>query len=303
MPHVKENILYCFLNNQKDELAYWLAEYYTSGYEKECLDYITRIYYIYYAILYPSFEKLLTLKRKQWNNDPDYIFIAFIAHNLRTKQPCYDIHNIIQCPKPKRGRKPTLTTILKKREWTSLYMLLKQADLFECHTNICLYYDKTVDLVPIQDYYKETTELLSVHNQLIMILGAAIHLTIKEKYIHSNSTVIILGKTLQKKYIELNTEIPRKFLEMNILYPSRQLIPESSFRNMIDHWSMYAYDNPLWKSRIEKHHGTLKHKQLVFETDDDLETFYETYGYELDEQSLELQQKIYPFVHINEENS
>ena len=45
--HVRLNIEYCILNNHKNELSYWLAEYYYSGFQNECMDWIIQIYYTY----------------------------------------------------------------------------------------------------------------------------------------------------------------------------------------------------------------------------------------------------------------
>ena len=59
------------------------------------------------------------------------------------------------------------------------------------------------------------------------------------------------------------------------------------------HWEYYAYNSPLWKERFDKCKINVKHKKQLIEFDDDeeLERFYEEYGYEQDEQSSEVQQK------------
>jgi hypothetical protein len=63
-------------------------------------------------------------------------------------------------------------------------------------------------------------------------------------------------------------------------------------------WEYYASFSPIWSERIEKYNGTVDHdkKTVVFEDDDDLDEFYDQYGYEPDEQRTELLSKI---THVN----
>ena len=55
------------------------------------------------------------------------------------------------------------------------------------------------------------------------------------------------------------------------------------------HWEYYAYRAPLWEHRIDEHKGTPDHdtKSIIWEDDDLLEQFYQTYGYDTDEASRE----------------
>jgi hypothetical protein len=57
-------------------------------------------------------------------------------------------------------------------------------------------------------------------------------------------------------------------------------------------WLYYASYSPLWKSRILKHNGVIdaKNKKVEFD-DDDIDEFYDNYGYEPDEQSTEVENK------------
>lgn len=64
-----------------------------------------------------------------------------------------------------------------------------------------------------------------------------------------------------------------------------------NYRNENYNWEYYASFVPLWKERIDKFKCSINHtiKRVEFIDDDCLETFYDTYGYELDEQSKEVQ--------------
>ena len=68
------------------------------------------------------------------------------------------------------------------------------------------------------------------------------------------------------------------------------------------HWEYYAYKSPIWKERFNKYKVKVSDKkQLIeFNDEDELEKFYEDYGYEPDEQSAEVQQK--SSIEINRSN-
>ena len=55
-------------------------------------------------------------------------------------------------------------------------------------------------------------------------------------------------------------------------------------------WETYAYNTPCWKKRFIEFNGGLDDRnQIIFDNDDNLENFYEKYGYEPDEQTTEIQ--------------
>ena len=63
-------------------------------------------------------------------------------------------------------------------------------------------------------------------------------------------------------------------------------------------WDYYASFSPVWKERIEDYKGRIDDvtKRVIFDDDDDQEEFYDRYGYEPDEQCLDLLSKI---THVN----
>jgi hypothetical protein len=55
-------------------------------------------------------------------------------------------------------------------------------------------------------------------------------------------------------------------------------------------WETYAYNTPCWNKRFIEFNGRLDDKnKIIFDDDDNLENFYEKYGYEPDEQTTEIQ--------------
>lgn len=60
-----------------------------------------------------------------------------------------------------------------------------------------------------------------------------------------------------------------------------------------DDWLFYASFSPIWEKRILENNGIieLENRSVVFKNDNDLENFYNKYGYEPDEQPLEIQKR------------
>jgi predicted DNA-binding helix-hairpin-helix protein len=60
----------------------------------------------------------------------------------------------------------------------------------------------------------------------------------------------------------------------------------------LNNWLFYASYSPIWKSRIETYNGkiNLEQKRVEFR-DDDLEEFYDKYGFEPDEMNMETHHK------------
>lgn len=55
-------------------------------------------------------------------------------------------------------------------------------------------------------------------------------------------------------------------------------------------WETYAYNTPCWKKRFIEYNGGFDDRnKIIFDNDDNLENFYDKYGYEPDEQTTEIQ--------------
>ena len=67
--------------------------------------------------------------------------------------------------------------------------------------------------------------------------------------------------------------------------------PEDMTDLLSDKWLYYASISPIWHERIKQHNGVIdEEKQAVrFEDDDNIDTFYSSWGYDPDEQSKQIQ--------------
>ena len=70
-------------------------------------------------------------------------------------------------------------------------------------------------------------------------------------------------------------------------------IDESCIELFREHWLFHASYTPIWKTRILENGGkmNIEEKKVVFREDEDLEHFYESYGFEPDEQNIEIQKR------------
>lgn len=308
--HVRLNIEYCILNNHKNELSYWLAEYYYSGFQYECMDWIIQIYYTYYAIQYPCFEKKIHKKLVIYYKEYRYETIVEVANNLRIKQHSTKYHEALQQPKQvNRGRKPsclalyeepykTMIFLYSKKDWNAFYQKLNslsENQLPQLYYSITSYSNnnQSVDEVLIH-YYTSITQYYSRETIITMIFALALHLTDSSTtIIHKYGLWLPDKKTLSEYKETVVCEKPYQILKQNLKYKNRQTISKEQLSDILNNWLYYSFSTPVWRERIEKYNGYSQDNKIKFCNDDNLEAFHEAYGYELDEQSNEIYNTLY----------
>ena len=152
----------------------------------------------------------------------------------------------------------------------------------------------------VQDYNNEST------NKRVLILCRIIHyFTVitnkklgKNLYVHVEPEDVVLYET-----IHVSEDLsPRKILSLAKIYT----IDSDNYLSLFDlkretqdiktayyyNWLYYASFSPLWRSRILKCNGVIdvKNRKVEFD-DDDIDDFYDDYGYEPDEQTIEVENK------------
>ena len=108
--------------------------------------------------------------------------------------------------------------------------------------------------------------------------------------------VIILYKEDRHRNVEVNGP-PRNYLKQVSRYSLRGRLSAAEREAYLGpNWLYYCAKTPIWMSRIQEGGGKTieteteggEEGRVEFETDDLLEAFYERWGFEPDEQSLEL---------------
>lgn len=321
---VKLALILCILN-KKEEAIFWAYELYYSGFQSELVDVFWSLYYDFYYTLNPSFEKYLqTRLKKNLVLDTDSVnYVSMIVNNFMIRPHSMDIFMLKQivdiCDFDKSDiqdyidlsgnnieiMRKELITALRTKDFMMLASLIlidikyQHIDsMFEVATD---YFVTELGLKKkVQDYDKQSS------NKRVLILCRIIHyftVTINKKlgknlYVHVEPEEVVLYETISS----CADLVPRKILRLAKIYA----IDSNNYLSLFDlkrekqdiktayyyDWLYYASHSPLWKSRILKHNGVIdaKNKKVEFD-DDDIDEFYDNYGYEPDEQSTEVENK------------
>jgi hypothetical protein len=173
----------------------------------------------------------------------------------------------------------------------------------------------------INEYLKNLRNDYQLNNKRLIILSKILHYFMlikkiklgKNIYVHIEPEEVIIYETinadLKAKDNELGGSIlpAYKILPLATIYYIDKYNYLSLFhlkREKIDikvmyreHWLYYASFSPLWKERILKHNGFINeiNKKVMFlekeNSDDNEQAFYNEFGYEPDEQKIEIQNK------------
>ena len=322
---VKLALILCILNKKEDEAIFWAYELYYSGFQSELVAVFWSLYYDFYYTLNPSFEKYLqTRLKKNLVLDADSVnYISMIVNNFMIRPHSMDIFMLKQivdiCDFDKSDIQDYITSsennleIMRREMITALrtkdFMMLASLILidikdehidtmFEVATN---YFVTENGLKKkVQDYDKQSS------NKRVLILCRIVHYFTattnkklgKNLYIHIEPEEVVLYETIHSGA----GLVPRKILRLAKIYA----IDSDNYLSLFDlkretqdiktayyyDWLYYASYSPLWKSRILKHNGVIDQKNHKVEfDDDDIDEFYDNFGYEPDEQSKEVENK------------
>ena len=314
---VKNSLLFSVLEKKDiNECYYWLSELYYSGYKNESWDMIMRIFYEFYALSNIKMNKYIVSQYGKWVDKNDIKYLADIIKNLfYCSSDCFiflvnnvKVDNITSVVGNKIRRKIILNN--KKKYVTSEYQddekfinalnkkdikfiisfIKKSNDIDVIIKNIEIFTNKKI---LTNKYFKDIKTLAIVH--IIQFYFAKHKLQKRKlkilkkemKFINqTNENISPTYKTLKLK------RIYKIHKYSNIL---KKIVLKENIKTDIlwYHWEYYAYKSPIWKERFDKYKIKIdnKEKTIVFENDDDIEDFYEKYGYEPDEQSKEVQYK------------
>ena len=101
--------------------------------------------------------------------------------------------------------------------------------------------------------------------------------------------------------IDTNTISPRLYLKLGCKYAVHKEVntifktdPIQFREEYLNHWEYYSYRCPFWNDKFTEYNGVIMNndkRTIEFTDDNDMESFYQKWGIEPDEQSLEVQAK------------
>ena len=307
-------LIECLLKQQNlDECYYWIYEYYKSGYQEQTWKLMYKIYYDFYMLKNPKFEGKINEKYIKWKETNDVKFVLWIIKNLFRLESCYTIF-LLRVYHSNRN-----TEVLGKTSTNCVYkdkneIMLATAIKEKKKISMSYYLKRVKDdrkLFVINSCFDEKIQLNDNYNDnyhyLLAKLIDKFKITPKKKVYYKMvmkkelENVLESDKSCKNDGKHEDVSYVYKTLKTNRIYGISpnigcfKLEREGKDLNHCFwyHWEYYAYKSPIWKERFNKYKIKVSDKkQLIeFDDDDELEKFYEEYGYEPDEQSAEIQQK------------
>lgn len=306
----KEEVEYSLvisLLKKKESALFWAFELYHSGFKEDLTLLIWKIYYFYYAALNRTLEAYLFSKLKNMNEQT----IPHIIHNLLVRKWSYDIHSAAN----QTQKKGNIKNLLEKQKYKQLITLLIDAYHLSYLDEICNHFGKNIEIENKKFQKSLKMNSISPNTKLIVYM----------LHYYALANKITIGRNLLI-HLEENSETPFETHEVDLSIlgdgdkfpllakrPARMVLSEGR-KEMIEtdislfplkrtttdlktalfyHWEYYAYNTPIWKERFDKYKIKENHEQkrIDFMDDDEMEEFYDHYGYEPDEQPTEILDK------------
>jgi hypothetical protein len=313
--------------NKSDDAIFWAYELYHSGFKNELFGLIWKIYYDFFATLNPTFEAYLLKKHKEvimaFDSSQDRIVSSIIQDLLFRpfNTDVFIMRNICDNFEPDiiyHQCKDTLFIYNNFEKWIEL-------DDYRSISHWILNINKTVDSVDVYNICLNIFEkngLKLTKNKLEKEFVSVINLNI-------NANIILLAKIMclfskkedlkKGRSIYINVEPEDvvqyetisslenyKVLENACICGIDDLKHLSLFKlnrqkyNIKDEywyrWEYHASFSPIWSQRIRQFGGypDYTRQKIIFKEepdDDQVQNFYNLYGYEPDEQSITTQLK------------
>lgn len=334
-----------------NEILFWAFEYYTSGYEEECFEFIFQIFYDFFAIQNPKLESYIQKKYTSWKtldnkrSDEALSLVITILKNLTKRNITaysFIVRHYFEKQKNKKISPPIPTTekesptesqtsyfeflsTIKTQELKNLIQSIENFNIQKIVYNLVLCKNTNTIYTTLIKYYalkNRITKKQSLKTKDILetikgqpytninhiIITIILHMEANEENINTNKQYKKnTSKELEyiKKTFFTPAKLIRKTLEEKRHYGVDPIIgyklprfstprdENDTLMNYIYHWEYYAYNCPLWKSRIEKCDGkpNKKTRTIEFPTEEQEEKFYEKYDYNHDEETFETQNK------------
>ena len=325
------SLMIALINKESfEEVVFWAGEIYYSGFQEKLWNHLWKIYYDFYAIKFPKYEKKINKLSKNKDTIESFIYVLNLLYyssinydvfTLRMSHFKLPVHiyigrhpNWLKQLKLKKKEKLLIRSIHDKK-WGNIKYYLKffEDDLNRCYDIIKLYFRK------IHNYPLKAKNLNDINyaDKKHIIMALICHLLINEENIQHKTIFRKLDKSIVDSEINFNGEeisplyktlvYKRKYAVSQFIGAfklKRDSIPNIDYKDILRlYWDYFAYNSPLWKARIKAQNGKpidFSNKYcLEFSSDDDEETFYELYNYEPDEQTLDVQEKSIGIIDID----
>jgi hypothetical protein len=304
---------------KKDDAIFWAYELYYSGYKKETFELLWKIYYYFFATLNPCFEKYFIKKHKEWlassSNDLDY-YVSTIVNNLIIRPFNLDVfilhkmHTHLEFEDDEAEPKLELSTLLETNKYQEISkQILETTAANELFEKIVSYFvsPQEKQMKYIKEWKKVIENKDPANTKIMLISRLMMFYSVKNNLVKGKSFYVIVEpeeiKMYETKHAS-NKIYPYKILQTACIhtidkynYLSLFNIARHNETNPFDiyhlHWLYYSSFSPIWFERIQTFSGIINHetKKVVFNDETKEEAFYDHYGYEPEEQKIDVQYK------------
>jgi len=308
-----------------DECLFWTWELLYSKFNVKNLLY--KIYLIFYNIHNHHFHNYIIKKLNNISSDNERKTIATIVSNIRILKPSFELFKIIEESKNINKRNKSITFDKRNGDgiFKKLFKSIKDKNIHKAASYLRILTKS--NNVSNQDIFKFIREKFKI-NKLSFLWSKKINksndfnilLLIVYRYINKKS---YSNSNIKKKYISVrnslldelnllfdndkqtsidkwkNTKHIRKYKthhyylhQKNNIYGRYQIDISSNLKfECCNNWLFYCQNTKSWKERINKYNITFKDKIPIFQNNDINDDFHDKFDYELDEQSLDTQNK------------
>ena len=315
--HVYTAFIAAVLTKNKDEALFWIFELYHSGYRSDAMSALWCTYYGFYASQNALLEAYMKKKLpKEPKYEEDIHFMITFVSNLMIRNYNIDVFLLSgvanKTEEDEDTKTATLMERLESRDYESLayYMNTIYQDkkkLTSATKTLKEYFEKQV-LKKVPAFTGKCDDVCDIVIILARIMSCFMQLDETDNKKKKN-LYVSADENIAKNYetIEVSEEDPRpdKLFQKLVKYspnnlellsvfcPSQpEILPEYQ-----SNWVKYGYQyTPIWKERIEAYGGVFNEEKDCIEWEDDEkeEDFYSQYGYDIDEQPVEVQNKNIP---------
>jgi hypothetical protein len=314
--YVEVILLESILNKDKMKTIWWFKELYDSGFKHRCTKLVLHIYYYFFASLNPGFEAYMLKKLKEEHEG----CLLGLLLNLIERPFSVDVFLFYHLSKFVEMESNLLDGDVDPEEVAQLrYWIIMDDKLSICNlplrskdssvfrvTNLYNMFIKEVD--------KENVDKLSkswkttIGNIFITQFEIDLRLIMLSRVVGFYTPNDIRGKNTYKKVcvpevFEETSFAPYINFRINAKYNVNdfKMLDLFNFKsnksNKVEtynqYWLYHAAFSPIWYDRIKAGRGYVdyKTKQIDFIDDDYLESFYDQFNSDFDEQSMDIKER------------
>ena len=327
--YVKDEVRVALLSSilrKSDDAIFWAYELYYSGFKHELFELLWNIYYDFFATLNPSFESYFLKKHGEWLNNEYDTIISSIVQSLLFRPFNIDVfmlRNIcetfeITCNYIKQpivnidDSKQNLELWIREKDYRSIVQWILNentiTDLTEIYITSLHIFQANGLKLSINRLKNDFVRITKINTKMKHILltkimtlfsrmeklkkGNSIYIAVDPEDIIQYDTVH--GNRDLKAYNILKNECIRGINDTQHLSLFKLTRLKYDLKAAyLSNWEYHASFSPLWSQRIHWFGGYPDYniQKIIFNDDESEEKFYRLYGYEPDEQKLEVQEK------------